>query len=368
MALTDLGVTREEFLEKLSRLRAVLSHRGSDAVVLDSAKNVTWLTGMRTYVNIATEASLARLVVLPDRVIALASNNEVERLEEEEAPGLPITWDAYPWYDDAAREPATDAFTHGHRVVSERDLEPDLVKLRTELLPPEMARARAYGPVVGRVIYEVAASLERGLTENQIAGMLSGRLMSEGMEPLVVLVAADGRSGLRPHPLPTALSLRHRALIAVSVLTPGGLVLSVTRQAVLGEPTDTELREHRALQAIFTAITSTATAGRTAPDLWVTVVQAYADHGFEEGYTHHHQGGLAGYQSRETFLRPDSHWVVPERALVAFNPTGGATKAEDTVLVEGDTLTPVTLPDSNPTESISGGGATWNRPRLIVVS
>ncbi|MGC8487036.1 MAG: M24 family metallopeptidase [Clostridia bacterium] len=367
MKRQDPHMTSAEFARKLERLRRVLAHRNKDAVILDTAKNVVWLTGMRSYVNIATDAALARLVVLPDRVVALTGNNERERLEEEECPGLPITWQAYPWFEDGSRETITAQVTAGFSIASEDALEADLVQLRTELLEPEMERARLYGPEIGRIMYDVALSLEDGMTENDLAGQLSGSLMGAGMQPLVVLVAADHRCGFRPHPLPTSLPIHHRALMAVSVLTPGGLVLSVTRQAVLQEPTDTEVAQHRALQHIFTAIASTATAGQTSSELWQAVVEAYSDYGFPGGFNHHHQGGLAGYQSRETFLRPDSTWVVPETALTAFNPTGGATKAEDTVLVVRNTLTPVTLYEGEPTEAITAGGVTWQRPTLIVV-
>ena len=362
-----LPVKPSEFQDKLTRLRAALVEVGADGVVLDAAKNVTWLSGMRTYVSVATEGSLARLIVLPDRVLALTSNNEVERLAEEEAPGLPLAWDAYPWYDTSIRDAKTARATAGLRMVEETRLEPWLLNLRVCLSEPERERARLYGPVVGRVIYDVAVSLVSGMTENDVAGALSGRLMAEGFQPLVVLVAADHRCGFRPHPLPTALPVHHRALMAVSVMVPGGLILSVTRQAVLNEPTDVEVREHRALQTIFTTITSAATAKVRAPELWETVREAYAVNGFPDGFEHHHQGGLAGYQGRETFLRPDSTWMVPDWGLLAFNPTGGATKAEDTVLVEGNRFTPVTLAPGTPTEPVQARGQTWMRPSLIIV-
>ncbi len=369
MMMEDAGlaVTAAEFQDKLMRLRAAIAEAGADGVVLDTAKNVSWLTGMRTYVSVATDQSLARLIVLPDRVLALTSNNEVERFEEEEARGLPLVWDAYPWFDAGIRDVKTTRAISGHRMVQEAELESRLLNLRVCLSEPERARARRYGAIVGRVIYEVAASLHAGMTENDVAGALSGRLMAEGFQPLVVLVAADHRCGLRPHPLPTTLPIRHRALMAVSVLVPQGLILSVTRQAVLEEPTELEEREHHALQTIFTAITSAASAGTEAPALWETVREAYAANGFPDGFLHHHQGGLAGYQGRETFLRPDSTWMVPASGLLAFNPTGGATKAEDTILVEGRRFTPVTLASGTPTEPIHVSGQTWMRPSLIIV-
>src|SRR5947209_6310014 len=73
-----------ELVEKEGRLRGMMREHGLDAVLLGRSANFAWLSGGRSYINIATDGGVASLLITRDSSYLLTDVIEVDRLREEE--------------------------------------------------------------------------------------------------------------------------------------------------------------------------------------------------------------------------------------------------------------------------------------------
>src|ERR671921_686193 len=62
----------------------------------------------------------------------------------------------------------------------------------------------------------------------------------------------------------------------------------------------------------------------------------YAEAGFPEGWRDHHQGGMAGYASREIIATPTTHEEIEQGQAFAWNPSLVGAKAEETFVLSPD--------------------------------
>ena len=83
-------------------------------------------------------------------------------------------------------------------------LEQEISRLRAPLTPLELHRYQELGAAVGGAIGAVARSVEVGVSEQEVAGLLTSALAPLQIRPVVLLVAADDRIARYRHPTPTA--------------------------------------------------------------------------------------------------------------------------------------------------------------------
>jgi hypothetical protein len=62
-------------------------------------------------------------------------------------------------------------------------------------------------------------------------------------------------------------------------------------------------------------------------------VRFYAEAGFPDAWRHHHQGGIAGYRSREVIARPGDATRIEVGQAFAWNPSVTGAKAEETFVL-----------------------------------
>ena len=61
-----------------------------------------------------------------------------------------------------------------------------------------------------------------------------------------------------------------------------------------------------------------------------SAAKAYAEKGFADEIDLHHQGGAAGYRTREWVAHPNANDVVRNDQAFAWNPSITGTKVEET--------------------------------------
>lgn len=356
------------FNAKLDRLRGFMARQGLDALVLLRQENFAWLTGGRGHISVATELSTAAVVVTEAGVHVVTNAIEAPRFETEELAGLPLTVQAYSWYRDSERDRlirelagagplGSDVFLPGSRLVAA-----DLAPLRWTLLPEEQAWARQMGQALAGALEDAARHVEPGMTEYEIAADVAARVVAAGMDPVVNLVATDERLWRYRHPLPTGRRLHRHALLVVCGRARG-LVLSCSRMVHFGEPPVDLRRRVQAVAAIDAALISGTRPGVRVADLFARTQALYAELGFPDEWERHHQGGLAGYLSREYRATPDSPYTVAEGQLFAWNPTVPGAKSEDTILVTEEGSEVLTETGTWPYIELDG----IRRPDLLVL-
>lgn len=355
---------------KLSRVRALLTEHQLDALLLRQVSSFAWATcGAASYVNTATSAGAASLLITPDERYVITTNIEAPRLEREERlaeQGWTVR--AAGWHE--ASPLATLAA--GLRLGADSlypgavDLSAELSRLRTDLTADEVQRYRALGRLCAETMDEAIRRVQPGMTEYQIAGLLAVASQSRGVQPIVNLIATDERIFAFRHPLPTGKTLERYAMLVLCGRAHG-LVCSVTRLVHFG-PLPVELqRKAAAVAEVDAAFIAATRPGRTLGEILALAQQAYADQGFADEWRLHHQGGPAGYEPREWVATPGDPFQVRPGQVYAWNPSITGVKSEDTILVGDEANEVITSIDGWPSVSVEVGGAIWQRPAILVI-
>jgi antitoxin VapB len=331
--------------EKLAALAARVHDRGLDTVVLRDPANLAWLLSARVHVPQTLDTACLDVVLHLDREprITIVTNAiEAPRLRDTELAGLDAEWDVVSWWD--ARD---QKLPRGSGVGSDRPLAEtisvadDLARLRRTLTARQRRLLRGVCLDAATAATVASTHLTPGTTEYEAAGLLARELLDRALDPIVLLVGGAPRLGAHRHPLPTGAPLGARGML-VACGRRDGLVASVTRIVAFAPLDAAERDAYERLLHVERAFLDASTVGTRLGDVVAAGTAAYGSHGFDSVEWHrHHQGGFSGFQPREFPAAPTSDEVIPEGAVLAWNPSGAGWKVEDTTLVEAagpDTL------------------------------
>jgi Xaa-Pro aminopeptidase len=353
---------------KLSRLRQLMTEEHVDALWLRRMSSFAWLTaGASSYVNLADANGVASLLVTRDRVVIATNNIEAPRLlGEEELVDCGFEWSIAPWYESAdilrSLRPGT--------VVGCDEASPTTVNLsghvsalRSRLLPVETERVRALGRLAAGAMSAAIQRVQPGLSELEIAGILSQEAYGRGLLALVNLVAVDERVFQFRHPIPTAKTLERYAMLVLTA-RKRGLWVALSRLAYFGRlPDDLKAKAVAAATVDATYISHTR-PGKRISEVFEAGAATYTTVGFRDEWVHHHQGGSIGYEGREEKGRPASLGIVYEGQAYAWNPSIAGVKSEDTLIVGPTENEIVTATPELPTLEVAIGDQMWIRPAI----
>jgi Xaa-Pro dipeptidase len=319
-----------EVARRIDMVRALVRDRGAHAALLRARRNFAWLTlGGLNHVVLATETGVAPILVTNTDVAVLSPNIEVERIRGEELAGLGVDVVAVPWWEPDAVD-AEVTRRAGGSLVTDDDLEVDLVRARSLLGPVEEQRLAVIGAAVRSALDGALGTIGDGTTEAAAVAELESRLV--GYRAPVLLAAADERIERFRHPLPTAKAA-HRRLMLVVVAERWGLHVAATRIRELVAP-DVELaRRIELIRRVEAAMYDATVPGATLGDVFAAAQAAYADGGVPDEWRLHHQGGTIGYQGRERIAVPGDPTRIDASMAFAWNPSITGAKAEDTFVL-----------------------------------
>lgn len=369
---------QNEMTEKAERLLRALEAQGLGGVLLGAQHNFSWLTaGATSGIDMSREPGAGALLVGRDgRRFVLASRIEMARLQEEELAGLGFEPVEFAWEEEKASpaflaDRARSLLDEGAALGSDLPIggevpvvEGLVAGCRYRLTGGELERFRRLGSDAGRVLGEVVRALRPGQTEVEIAAEASAALGAEGMRAVVCLVAADERIGKFRHPVPTALPWE-RVVMVVVCARRAGLVASLTRIVCAGRVPE-ELRRRTDACALVNARLYAATRpGATGSELYRVAAEAYAEAGFPGEERLHHQGGAAGYKTRDWVAHPASAERVEERQAFAWNPSVTGTKTEETCVAAGGGVEILTTTPGWPQIPIQLDGREYLSPDVL---
>lgn len=357
-----------EIAAKLARLRAFMNERGFTALHLATSASTAWLTaGAATYVNQAADGGPSSILVTGEHVFVLTNRVEAPRLEEEEqlaAVGFELMVE--PWYRRGAQ---LARLVEGQRVAQDmpglgQNVAGEIGLLRARLLPEESERMRAVGRLAAEALHEAIQQVRPGMTEYHIAGRLAAAAQSRGGQLVVNLVAADERIARFRHPLPTARTVERFVLLACCFRREG-LIASVSRLVHFG-PVPKEVREKaRVVAEVDAQLILGTQPGRTLVEQFNTAREAYSKAGYAEAIEEHHQGGLAGYLSREQLAGPENQTVIEQGMAFAWNPSVRGMKSEDTIVLGAAGPEVVTAMEAWPVLRMQVGDGFIERPAVL---
>lgn len=329
-----------EFELKRERILELMDKQNWDWVSISSISGFSWATGGgRSYINTFDIKGVASLLYSRDRTILLTSNVEMPRLKDEEVDGLPLEFAVLPWHE-AYFEPdgGISGITKGTvaadiSIPGTIDGNQELMKLRLDLLEVEQERLADLCRETSESIQKVAREFQPLQTEFDVASAMAEELNGKAILSPVLLVASDERLFRHRHPLPTSKEIERYAMLVAST-TRYGLYCSVTRLVHFGA-LPVELAEKSEVCANVDASYLSATVpGSRLQDVLAVGKKAYSDWGYPDEWKLHHQGGLAGYASREIFAGSPEDWKINAGQCFAWNPSIAGVKSEDTILTK----------------------------------
>lgn len=359
-----------EWQEKLGRIRALLERRGWDGALLGRNDSFCWLSGGHSaFVDKGSQNAVVKLLVTRREQYVFANSSEQYRIPQEELADLDIELVAYPWHE--SEEATLRPYLKGKKIISDcgvygtQEESAELLALRSPLTQEEIGRYREIGPLCANIVEDCCREIQPGDNEYQIAGKVTGRLMAQGFQVPVCLVAADERLLRYRHPLPMGREVRERAMIAICA-QKYGLTISMSR-IVSFVPLDGETqRKYDALLEVDATYIVNTVAGARAGDIVKKGRQAYAQAGYEADFHLHHQGGALGYLTRDYCANESDPNLVRSGQAFSWNPTMAGVKCEDTYLVFEERQEILSHTGNWVYRDVTVDGKTVTRPLILV--
>lgn len=367
---------QSEIEVKTARIVEVLSQNSLDGVLLNGQHNFAWITGGGSNgVDLSRDNGVASILITKTGKRYLVTNNiEKERLLAEEADKDLFEAAEFSWQNEKSGK--VTALTLARELAGERiatdipmfaeaaAIEAKIAPCRYSLTEAEIERARVLGRDSGRAMIEAICSICSGDTERTIAELLRSELAKSGITSVVTLVAADDRIAAFRHPLPTNKTFKETALL-VTCAKRGGLILSLSRIVCHGDVPDDLRRRTEAAAFVNAALLDATREGATGKSLYEVAANAYEHVGYADEINLHHQGGAAGYRTREWVIHPESREVVQKDQLFAWNPSITGTKVEETALATDKGIETLTSSPDIPMIETEINGTKYTSPGIL---
>jgi antitoxin VapB len=359
----------QEFTYKQNQLKALLEQYNINGLVLHRVSSFSWATcGVDSAVNIATTNGPVRLFITKDKNYLITKNIEAPRLDQEGQ----LKKQGWEFIDTPWHEPDFDP----REVIGDGpmgadiylpgaiDLTAEISQLRSNLLPAEQVRFKELGGQCAAAMSKTMYAIEPGMSEYEIASLLSFETEKQGIKAIVNLVATDERIFKYRHPLPTEKQLEKYAMVVLCG-RKWGLVCSLTRLVHFGKiPVEIQYKLNSVARIDAEFIKNTR-PGKTTGEVFSLAKEAYQKEGYPDEWQLHHQGGMTGYEPRESVAGPQSKQIIQAGQFYAWNPSISGVKSEDTIFVGETENEVITKIDDWPTIDVSAGGVKFQRPAIL---
>ncbi len=343
----------------------MLAAENLGGVLINAQHNFAWATGGRSnQINASIENGACFLLFRRDgKRFVLANNIEMPRILSEEISAEDFEPIEFSWEDEKSAgdfvvKKAAALLENNSNLASDlyftsdaRSIENLIARCRFELTAAEIERYRKLGKDAGAAIGNLFENLSLGETEAEIARKAKDALESRGINSVVTLVGADERIAKFRHPMPTANIWKKVLLVAVCAKREG-LIASLSRISCVGEIPDELKRRTRATAFVFARIAAATKAGASGAELYRIAAQSYAEKDFAGEINRHHQGGAAGYKSRDWVAHPKNGETVQKNQAFAWNPTVAGAKTEETFITSDGAIEIITASPNFPQISI----------------
>jgi Xaa-Pro aminopeptidase len=367
----NLDVTsdrRADLEAKQALVAGLLQEVGCEGLLVLEPENFSWLTAGATNRGISNIAELPLVYYSPEQRWIISSNVDSQRLFDEELDGLGFLLKEWPWH--WGREQLISDLCQGRRLACDRPvrnlpvLGDRLRVLRRSLTVYEQACYRALGEIVTHALEATCRTMEPDDTEREIAGQLSHRMLHRGVQPMLLGVAADGRSRLYRQYGFTSTPIRHYAVLSVTG-RKYGLCAMASRCVSFGPP-DAGLRnEHDATCKISATYLASTWPDAVPREILTAGRRIYQLTGFEHEWLLCPQGHVTGRSPVELTLTPQTAELFQASWAVTWRASVGAASSCDTYLVSDSGPQAVTPTEAWPLKRIRVQGADFVRPDIL---
>jgi len=361
-----------ELKQKEKMLRDYMETNGYEGVMLFRRDTFSWLTcGRINHIIRWTEFGMMALLITADKVYCVANQVEQHRMMEEELAGYDFELISVNWWEEDYIECVRRRFG-AIRLAADKDapgvrnIYEDLQKMRFSLFPEEIERYREVSLICTNAVEETCRELKPGDTEHEVCASMIAKIMRQGFEAPVALVASDERIFRFRHPIDTDKKIGKYAMVVLCG-RKYGLIANLTRFVHFGEPPAEIVRKFELVRKMNAEIITNTVVGRSLADLFKVIVGEYEKAGYKDEWKLLHQGGPAGYATRDFLITPDCPEYVHNNQAFTWNPSITGTKSEDTILVNRDGFEVLTDSHNWPMVDIrTENGATVSQPDLLI--
>lgn len=362
-----------EIEQKEKKLKEYMSAHGFDGILLFRRDTFSWLTGGKiNHIIRSTEFGMMALFITADDKYCIANQVEKHRMmEEEDLAGLgytllEINWWEEDYLDCVRRHFGAIKIAADKELPGVTDVYEDLKRIRFSLMPEEIKRYRELCAFCTNAVEDTCREIKQGDTEHEVLANLVGKVMKQGIEAPVALVASDERILKFRHPIDTSKRIDRYAMVVLCG-RKYGLFANLTRFVHFG-PLPEEIRERfERVRRIEVEMMTNTIVGRNITDVFKVAVKEYEEVGCKDEWMLLHQGGPTGYATREFIATPDYDERIYNDQAFTWNPSITGTKSEDTILVNKDGFEILTDSKNWPmTEVKAKNGLIIKRPDVLI--
>jgi len=371
-----LNLMSSDFEKRINDLRNLIKNNGYSALLLNSQRNFSWLTGGgENIVVLSSELGTVSLLLTENDLFLLTPNDEKKRFLEEELKGFNIKVKEYPWYKGIdGKEPFTiiKNIVKNNKIACDipkygfKSIEPEIAKLRLTLSENDIKRYKALGRDSAEAAEEVAFKIKKGMSEEEIRAMVSYELYKRNIIPTVLLIGVDSGIYNYRHVIPKGRRLKNFAQINICAKR-GGLVVALTRLVYFGDIPQELKDKQEVAEQVYCEFLYNLKDGVKYSDIFKNAIDIYKKYGYENEWKNHHQGGSIGYNEREFIFTLNSNLIVKNNQAFAFNPTLPGAKVEDTVILKNNRVEIITYTGKWPYKRIEYKGKKIFVPEILVV-
>lgn len=357
-----------EFKTKLDRLIGLMDKEDLGAIYIKRQDNFAWLTcGGVNYVSNGDVGNCGLLVTKERGLHAITNVSEGNRMKDEEKlVKMGFTLHVGSWQDGSFDSKTIKGIVPDKKVGYDTTEYASAIKeLRYSLTKEEIIRYKAIGKDVSLVLEEVGKTIDREMTENDVAALILEKMKQRGIDSIVCLVATDERIKNYRHPIPTDRKLGSLVQFGGN-FKRAGLVVSSTRFVSFGAVSESFRKQFLDTLYIDCVYIKNTVIGKPYAYALEKGKEAYAVNGYRDEFSLHHQGGATGYTGRDIKVTETTKGVVVPNQAFAWNPTITGTKCEDTYIVTEKGIVTVSGAVDYPKIKITVDGEKFTRPYILI--
>lgn len=355
---------------KHERVRGLLNQVGADAILFQNPANIAWITGGGDLFRGAFEEPASSVFMTSDARLFATNSVDSAQIFEREAFGLGFQLKQREWFQP--HRELVDDLCRGRNVLSDtgvgdtRRMTRAVTDLRHPLTTLEVERCRMLARIAVHAVEATAHHVRAGMTESEVAGQLSHRLLRRTVQPARIQACADGRSERFRHWTFGEQPVQQYATISC-VVRRWGLHIGVTRTVCLDQvPAALEQAYRTAAMVHATGLFFTR-AGQTLGNVWKKVQRIYEKFGVRSEWLQSDQASVMGYSTADERIRPESREQVLAPSTVFWHPSVGPALLGDSLLCFDASNELVTLSETWPQIKIRVKGRQVTVPGILLV-
>ena len=165
------------------------------------------------------------------------------------------------------------------------------------------------------------ATLKPGLTEREVADIITQEFLRAGGDKAMFTIVAAGEHGAFPHHHTGNTKLQAGESVLLDIGAASGLYVSdITRMAFIGEPSEEYLKVHQIVDSAVQAALATIKPGVLAKEVDKAARDVITEAGYGEYFTHRTGHGLGMATHEEPYITATSELVLQEGMVFSVEP------------------------------------------------